>query len=110
MNINASVAAEAAGSTSGGAGSAGFKVDVTRGERVGRVSSEWFSRPDDERYLSLPELYQAVRGRADRAEARTLESRAIRVEAGRDDGDKLALIVPGCCPPSGPMRQNWYLE
>jgi hypothetical protein len=31
----------------------GFRVDVSRGERVGRVSSEWFSRPDDERYLSL---------------------------------------------------------
>ncbi|MDT7953310.1 MAG: DUF932 domain-containing protein, partial [Acetobacteraceae bacterium] len=27
----------------------GYKVDVTRGERIGRVSSEWFSRPDDER-------------------------------------------------------------
>ncbi len=26
----------------------GYKVDVSRGERVGRVSSEWFSRPDDE--------------------------------------------------------------
>ena len=30
----------------------GYKVDVSRGERVGRVSSEWFSRPADERYLS----------------------------------------------------------
>jgi len=27
----------------------GWKVDVNRGERIGRVSSEWFSRPDDER-------------------------------------------------------------
>jgi len=27
--------------------SGGYKVDVTRGERDGRVSSEWFSRPDD---------------------------------------------------------------
>ncbi len=25
--------------------SAGFRVDVSRGERIGRVSSEWFSRP-----------------------------------------------------------------
>ena len=33
--------------------SGGYKVDVTRGERVGRVSSEWFSRPDDERVLAL---------------------------------------------------------
>ena len=30
--------------------SSGFRVDVSRGERIGRVSSEWFSRPDDERY------------------------------------------------------------
>ena len=34
----------------------GYKVDVSRGERNGRVSSEWFSRPDDERYLSLDDL------------------------------------------------------
>ena len=35
----------------------GYKVDVSRGERVGRVSSEWFTRPADERYLSLTELH-----------------------------------------------------
>ena len=34
--------------------SAGYKVDISRGERIGRVSSEWFSRPDDERYRSAP--------------------------------------------------------
>ena len=34
----------------------GYKVDVSRGERIGRVSSEWFNRPADERYLSLSEL------------------------------------------------------
>ena len=59
--------------------SGGFRVDVSRGQRIGRVSSEWFARPDDERYLNLPDLYEAVRGRAERAQARTVESRAIRV-------------------------------
>ena len=44
--------------------SKGFRVDISRGENIGRVSSEWFSRPDDERYLSLTELYDAVKGRA----------------------------------------------
>ena len=39
--------------------SGGYKVDVSRGERIGRVSSEWFSRPADERYLSLSDLYAA---------------------------------------------------
>src|SRR5882757_8988712 len=45
--------------------SGSFRVDVSRGQRIGRVSSEWFSRPDDERYLNLPDLYEAVRGRAE---------------------------------------------
>ncbi len=75
--------------------SAGYKVDISRGERIGRVSSEWFSRPGDERYLSLSELYAAVRARADRASARTVETRALRIEASRDDAERLALIVPG---------------
>ncbi|MFG1425936.1 DUF932 domain-containing protein [Roseixanthobacter glucoisosaccharinicivorans] len=75
--------------------SSGFGVDVSRGERIGRVSSEWFSRPDDERYLNLTELYDTVRRRAERAHARTVESRAVRVEASRDDAERLSLIVPG---------------
>lgn len=34
----------------------GYMVDMNRGARIGRVSSEWFSRPADERYLSLLDL------------------------------------------------------
>src|SRR5260370_41175430 len=75
--------------------SSGFRVDVSRGERVGRVSSEWFSRPDDERYLSLTGLYDALHRRADRAQARTVESRAVKVEAARDNAERLPLLVPG---------------
>jgi hypothetical protein len=73
----------------------GYRVDVSRGERVGRVSSEWFSRPPDERYLSLLELHAAVRGRAERSRTRTAETVAIRVGANRDDAERLALILPG---------------
>ena len=36
--------------------SGGFRVDVSRGQRIGRVSSEWFTRPDDERFLNLSDL------------------------------------------------------
>ena len=107
MDINSSAAVAVMGASAGRAGSAGFKVDVSRGERLGRVSSEWFSRPDDERFLSLPELYEAVRARADRAEARTVESRAIRVEARRDDGERLALIVPGQERPVAPTHWSF---
>lgn len=77
------------------ASTTGFKVDISRGERVGRVSSEWFSRPADERYLSLGALYEAVKMRSARAQTRTVESAAIRVEANRADADRIELIVPG---------------
>jgi len=72
----------------------GYKVDVSCGERIGRVSSEWFSRSADERYLSLSELFAAVRSRAERSRTRTAESAAIRVEANRD-AERLVLLLPG---------------
>jgi hypothetical protein len=100
MSINISRPAVAGGRPT----SPGFKVDVSRGERVGRVSSEWFSRPDDERYLSLSDLYAAVRSRADRATARTVESSVICVEASRDSAERLALIVPGREVPIAPTH------
>jgi hypothetical protein len=84
-----------------------FRVDVSRGQRIGRVSSEWFSRPDDDRYLNLPELYEAVRGRAERAQARTVESRAIRVEANRDNPERLALSLPGRDEPVAPTHWSF---
>ena len=87
--------------------SGAYKVDISRGERIGRVSSEWFSRPDDERYLSLGDLYVSVRARADRATARTVETKALRVEASRDDGERLELVVPGRDEPVAPTHWSF---
>ncbi|MBY5827276.1 DUF932 domain-containing protein [Rhizobium leguminosarum] len=84
-----------------------FKVDTSRGERIGRVSSEWFSRPDDERFLSLTELYDTVRTRAERAHTRTIESAAIRVEATRDNAERLELLVPGQRQPIAPTHWSY---
>jgi len=87
--------------------SGAYKVDISRGERIGRVSSEWFSRPDDERYLSLTGLYAAVRARADRATARTVETRALRIEASRDNAERLTLAVPGRDEPVAPTHWSY---
>ena len=78
-----------------------YKVDVSRGQRIGRVSSEWFSRSGDERYLSLADLYAAVHGRAERSVTRIVESKAVRVEASREDGEGLSLVLR-----AGPNR--WH--
>lgn len=87
--------------------SSGYKVDVSRGQRIGRVSSEWFSRPADQRYLSLTELMAAVKGRAERSRTRTVESAAIRVEAHRDDPERLALVLPDSDKPLAPTHWSF---
>jgi len=93
--------------TNGRPASGGYKVDVSRGGHNGRVSSEWFSRPDDEKYLSLSELYASVKGRAERSKTRTVESAAIRVEAHRDDPEKLALVLPDAEAPVAPTHWSF---
>lgn len=85
----------------------GYRVDVSRGARNGRVSSEWFSRPADERYLSLSELMAAVKGRAERSRTRTVESAAVRVEADRGDAERLALVLPGFDQPVAPTHWSF---
>lgn len=84
-----------------------YKVDVSRGERLDRVSSEWFSRPDDERYLSLDDLFASVKGCAERSRTRTVESAAIRVEAHRDDRERLALVLPEAEGPIVPTHWSF---
>ncbi|MFT4055124.1 MAG: DUF932 domain-containing protein [Novosphingobium sp.] len=85
--------------------SAPYRIDVSRGSRSSRVSSEWFSRPDDERFLSLSSLYDSVRARADRSTTRIVESRAIRVDSRSDDPERLTLVAPGDERPLAPT--NW---
>lgn len=87
--------------------SGGYKVDVRRGERVGRVSSEWFSRPDDERYLSLSDLAHTVRERSERSRTRVVESALIHVEANRADPERLSLLLPGADAPVAPTHWSF---
>ncbi|MBB4277893.1 DUF932 domain-containing protein [Rhizobium mongolense] len=85
----------------------GYGVDISRGNRIGRVSSEWFFRPDDERYLSLGDLYEAVKSRSERAHARTVESSTIRLDATHDNAERLELIVPGQRQPIAPTHWSY---
>lgn len=85
----------------------GYKVDLGRGQRIGRVSSEWFSRPDDERFLCLSELFVSVNGRSERSRTRTVESAAIRVEASRDNTERLSLRLPGAAEPVSPTHWSF---
>ena len=85
----------------------GYKVDINRGQRIGRVSSEWFNRPDDQRFLSLSDLHRSVKARADRSRARTVDSRDVRVEARRDQPERMELILPGEAEPVAPNHWSF---
>lgn len=82
----------------------GWKVDVSQGERNGRVSSEWFNRPDDERYLSLDALFASVKGRSERSRSRVVATADIRVEASRDSAERLHLVLPRSREPVAPTH------
>ncbi len=82
----------------------GWKVDVSWGERNGRVSSEWFNRPDDEWYLSLDDLWASVKGRSERSRSRVVQTADIRVEASRDNGERLHLVLPKAHEPVVPTH------
>jgi hypothetical protein len=85
----------------------GYKVDDSRGQRIGRVSSEWFNRPADERHLSLTDLHNSVKWRSDRSRTRIVESEAIRVEASRDQPERLKLMLPGADVPIAPTHWSF---
>lgn len=87
--------------------SGAYRVDLSRGSNDSRVSSQWFSRPDDERFLSLSALHDRVRARADRTATRVVESRSVRVEARSDDPERLSLIVPASERPVSPTHWSF---
>lgn len=87
--------------------SGAFAINPYAGARDGRVSSQWFSRPDDERFLNLNDLYASVRRRADSAHVRTVASDQVRVDASLDDGERLALVCPGRADPVAPTHWSF---
>ena len=85
----------------------GYKVDISKGERIGRVSSEWFNRPADERYLSLTDLHSSVAWRSKRCKTRIVESENIRVAASRDNPERLTLMLPDAHAPVAPTHWSF---
>ena len=58
-----------------------YKVDTSRGEMRGELSSQWFSRPDDQKYLSLEALIAAKKAEYDSSRAEVFNSRDLEVYA-----------------------------
>lgn len=82
----------------------GWKVDVSRRERNGRVSPECFNRPDEERYLSFDDLRANVKVRSQRSRSRVVQTADIRVEPARDNPERLHLTLLKAEAPVAPTH------
>lgn len=71
-----------------------YRVDTSRGERNGTVSAQWFSRPDDQKFLTLDALYDHCHKRRTESYADVFEARDIRFDARRDDPESLRIVLP----------------
>jgi len=67
------------------------KVDPHKGQRIGAVSSQWFSRSDDERFLSLTALEEAVSVRSMNAQQEIIDVRGVEIRAKSDDAETLKV-------------------
>jgi hypothetical protein len=61
-----------------------------------RASNQWFTRPDDERFISLEDLHAATLARANRCESHVMRHDHLEVVVPPENDDRrLALDVPG---------------
>lgn len=71
-----------------------YKVgNFDRGSHSGALNSQWRSRPDDQRFLSMAELRASVARRAEIAWTAPLATQDLHVITDREDHDRLALAT-----------------
>lgn len=61
--------------------SAPYKVAYDRGDMNTRLSSQWFSRPDDQRFTNLVDMHAACLNSAGASESKIVSTRDIQVRA-----------------------------
>ena len=70
-----------------------YKTTGWSGNNNSAVSSQWFRRPADQKFLSLDDLFEARLAEADNSRADTVDSRKIEVIADAANAEKLALRI-----------------
>ena len=67
------------------------RVDPHKGKRIGVVSSQWFSRPDDQRFTSLEDLEASVSARSSNATQKIIDVKDISITANASDSEGLKV-------------------
>lgn len=68
---------------------------------ITRASEEWWNRPDDQRFLTLDELYHATHLRADQSRVRTIENKSLVARGSEEargffhlEHEELGILAP----------------
>jgi len=72
--------------------SGAYKTDISKGTTRSDVSSQWFSRPDDQRFLNLNDLRDSVQARREASTVVNIDPRGIQVQC--PEPATLNLILP----------------
>jgi hypothetical protein len=72
-----------------------FKVDPHKGQLLGTVSSQWFTRPDDQKFLSLADLETSVLARSSNAKQEIVDVSSIQLSARSESPDSMMLEFNG---------------
>lgn len=67
-------------------------MSVAEQSVITRASREWWKRPDDERYLTLDDLYQAILARAHESRVTTISNQSLLARGSGDPGGELYLV------------------
>lgn len=70
-----------------------YKTDVFRGEFDSSVSQQWWSRPDDQKFLSLDDLHDSVMKRSSATSTQAIDVTKMRVVLDKDDPDRISLDI-----------------
>jgi hypothetical protein len=70
------------------------KVDTTRGTNRGELSTQWATRPDDQRFLSLDALYESCALRRDHAVETVIPAGKMIFRGTEEEPDKLVAMCP----------------
>tara|TARA_Y100000310_G_scaffold7636_2_gene8378 strand:+ start:106 stop:1308 length:1203 start_codon:yes stop_codon:yes gene_type:complete len=62
-----------------------YQVAIDRGHMDGRLSSQWFSRPGDERFASLSALHAATETWRRDSEEHSIDTRSFKIEGSIDE-------------------------
>lgn len=69
-------------------------MSLAEGTIISRASKEWWSRPDDERFLSLEALHEAVMNRTAQTNVRTIQNMTLIARGSEEAGGELRLEHP----------------